>query len=54
MRIEGDYRFSADKKKNDLVGYDPATGDRMNDPYRAAVKNRVRGYVVRVVCVYHF
>ncbi|MBQ7672968.1 MAG: hypothetical protein IJT36_00315, partial [Alphaproteobacteria bacterium] len=54
MRIEGDYRFSADRKKNDLVGYDPATGDRMNDPYRAAVKNRVRGYVVRVVCVYHF
>ena len=57
MRIEGDYRFSADKKKDDLVGYEQDGTVRQGlagETTRTTVKNRVRGYVVRVVCVYHF
>ena len=57
MRIEGDYRFPADKKRDGLWKLDDDDGvlntDRI-DGYNASVKNKVRGYVVRVVCVYHF
>lgn len=52
MKVEGDYRFPADKTKNNLKNYVLEA----NSPgvYGATVKNKVRSYVVRVVCVYHF
>ena len=53
MRIEGDYRFPADKKKENLMMYN-YVGNPVNSDYRAIIRNKVRSYVVRVVCVYHF
>lgn len=54
MRIEGDYRFSADKTKNglrtNLLGLNAA----QQALYKATIKNRVRGYAVRVLFVYRF
>ena len=51
LKIEGDYRFPADKKKHDLVRY------YNNQPvanYSGSIENRTRGYAVRVMCIYHF
>lgn len=48
VRLEGDYRFAADKKGKVSIN------DFTNDGYVGDLKNKVRGYVVRVVCVYHF
>ncbi|MBQ7673384.1 MAG: hypothetical protein IJT36_02510 [Alphaproteobacteria bacterium] len=53
LKIEGDYRFPANSKKSDLMGYSRA-GNAFGAPYSASINNKVRGYAVRVMCVYHF
>ncbi|MBR1734219.1 MAG: outer membrane beta-barrel protein [Alphaproteobacteria bacterium] len=53
MRIEGDYRFPANKKYNQTEFYD-RDGVLQVIPYKAYVNNKVRGYAVRVICTYHF
>ncbi len=52
LKIEGDYRFSANKKKSGIMMYN--NGQPLNAKYNGTINNKVRGYVVRVICVYHF
>lgn len=51
IRVEGDYRFSANKTKH-LNVYDIYTINR--DRYSGQIKNKVRGYAIRLFGVYHF
>ncbi len=53
LRLEYDYRFSSDKTKSGLKGYDE-NGRVAPDDYTNDVKNKVKGYVVRVVGTYYF
>ena len=50
VRIEGDYRFPANKTEN-LNRYD---GQTRVDGYVGQVKNKVRGYAIRLIGTYHF
>lgn len=52
LKIDADYRFPANKKKSGLMLY--GDGQPLNAGYNGTVNNKVRGYVVRVMCVYHF
>ena len=52
VRLEGDYRFAADKKGK--VSINEGNIDLADYGYDGNLKNKVRGYAVRVVCVYHF
>ena len=53
LKIEGDYRFPADKKKHDLMAYGNDGLPAFNN-YKGSIENRTRGYAVRVMCIYHF
>ncbi|MBQ7674763.1 MAG: hypothetical protein IJT36_09710 [Alphaproteobacteria bacterium] len=59
MKLEGDYRFSISKKKSGFWKFDDDGGGNLDTTniipnYDASIRNKVSGYVVRVVCVYHF
>lgn len=59
VKLEGDYRFSISKKKSGFWKFDDDGGGNLDTTniipnYDASIRNKVSGYVVRVVCVYHF
>ena len=58
VKIEGDYRFFNSKKRSVFQKFDDDNGridyNNLVENYNASIKNKNSGYVVRVVCVYHF
>ena len=53
IKFEGDYRFPANKKENNVKGFDEENKTFFEN-YKASIENKARGYAIRLMCIYHF